>query len=388
MADSKKPERLEKIKKIIGSTPTSEILLRVLEADGDKDVTSTFPSLYVNNRVVLLHYFKQEGSFGFLPDMKEAVYQFHRQKSGNCFLHGPSIFLPYLAQSQGVDNFSAVDISKFVRRSFTDEDLYDYVSKDDGGPSVDILETLLKPFKEIESHRVATTSYSGIKVDTNFDLKKEMGEAGPGLVHGFQTHKNFNGRLHPTGKTGYLRFNGPNNAKGHFVEVVGDGKEDIEMELETFLKGSHYCSVPQPRNLANDGFSAPTSTSTKSASESQDSGVAGNDMKKGKATEDTHAMVLIGGRQDKKENVWLLLQNWWDEMQFVEVSTRYFRESQGKLLFVDDHTILKNANNAAMENSYEMNNFRVSDANNLDRADAKRGLGHIEARDRVVVRTN
>jgi hypothetical protein len=196
-----------------------------------------------------------------------------------------------------------VDISKFVRRSFPDEDLYNYVSKDDGGFSVDTLEKLLDPFHVSSATIVACDS--GAKVhEKGYNLNKLMRDYGPGLVHNFKTHKNFNGKKHPACATGYLQFNGPRNARGQFVEVLT--REDIEIELESFLNDGTECSAPQPRNLANDGFPAPTSTSAKSARETQDSSETGNDRKKGKESEkSTHAMLLIGGHLDKKGKIWL-----------------------------------------------------------------------------------
>jgi hypothetical protein len=42
-------------------------------------------------------------------------------------------------------------------------------------------------------------------------------------------------------------------------------------------------------------------------------------------------MVLIGMRKDSDDKWWLLLQNWWPQMQLVEVSQQYFSSSKAWL---------------------------------------------------------
>jgi hypothetical protein len=351
-------------------------------------VTSEFQSLYVNNMMVLEHYFDQDGTFGFLPDMTEAKYQFHLQKSGNYFLHAPWIMLPYLAQKQGAEGISAVDISKFVRRSFDDETLYDYCVKDDGGPTLDTLKKLLRPFNISNSPLVGTEPSSDV------DKRDYVGpgethaciRAGAGTVHSFSVHKNFNGNKHPKGKTGYLRFAGPNEARGRFVEVDDKSKDGIEVELKNFLEEGSVRSVPQPRNLEHKGLGVSMLTSDLSARKSHNSRETRGDGKEGKTTEEeTHAMLLLGGRKDEKGNTWLLLQNWWLDLQLVEVSSEYFKNCKAELSFVHRETIMKDTDSASLENCYTMNKFRVAECNNLDRAEApNRGLLYVRSRDRTV----
>jgi hypothetical protein len=48
-----------------------------------------------------------------------------------------------------------------------------------------------------------------------------------------------------------------------------------------------------------------------------------------------HAMVLLGFRIDwTTKKKWLLFQNWWPNMQLVEVSDEYFENAGGNLVFV------------------------------------------------------
>lgn len=72
--------------------------------------------------------------------------------------------------------------------------------------------------------------------------------------------------------------------------------------------------------------------------------------------------MLIGGSREK-DKLWLLLQNWWDDMQLVEVDSAYFAESNASLYFGYDLT------DANLDKFYTMNSSFVADSNNLDRAD-------------------
>jgi hypothetical protein len=47
-----------------------------------------------------------------------------------------------------------------------------------------------------------------------------------------------------------------------------------------------------------------------------------------------HAMALIGARTDEKGKRWFLLQNWWRNLQFVEVSESYLESSGATVCFV------------------------------------------------------
>jgi hypothetical protein len=52
-----------------------------------------------------------------------------------------------------------------------------------------------------------------------------------------------------------------------------------------------------------------------------------------------HAMVLVGVREDKSGQCWLLLQKWWEGKQFVEMTLEYLRSSNAVLYFTADrHT--------------------------------------------------
>lgn len=56
-----------------------------------------------------------------------------------------------------------------------------------------------------------------------------------------------------------------------------------------------------------------------------------------------HAMVLVGVRKERSTGiVWLLLQNWWKEKQFVQVTLEYFQSSKSTVYFpTQTHTKFK-----------------------------------------------
>jgi hypothetical protein len=86
----------------------------------------------------------------------------------------------------------------------------------------------------------------------------------------------------------------------------------------------------------------------------------------GLTKEECHAMVVIGGRRVKGK-LWLLLQNWWDDMQLVEVDADNFAGCQATLSFAGHTT--KAFADANLKTFYTMNRSLVSDSNSLDRAD-------------------
>jgi hypothetical protein len=52
-----------------------------------------------------------------------------------------------------------------------------------------------------------------------------------------------------------------------------------------------------------------------------------------------HAMVLVGVRIEKSGQCWVLLQNWWEGKQFVEVTLEYLKSSNAFIYFTtDEHT--------------------------------------------------
>jgi hypothetical protein len=79
-----------------------------------------------------------------------------------------------------------------------------------------------------------------------------------------------------------------------------------------------------------------------------------------------HAMVLIGVRRDHNLVTWLLLQNWWPNKQFVEVSVVYCRACNGTIWAVEHSqqgfpqgVVTHNSLSAASTDGAEIVNERV-----------------------------
>jgi hypothetical protein len=381
---AKEEKRKEKIEKILNKPEAIERVVRLLESEGaDRDITVSQAGLYVRMCQTLHRYFQQKGSFGFLPNKnKAAIYYFRIQRQGNCFMHATCVMIVYLFQNRGLSECYPVDLSKFVRRSFIDKELYKYIVKDDGGRGLDYLEMMLDSLFErkpqISSHPSSLVGAS------DFDLADHLKKFGPGLVTGFDCNKHFKNEepCENKDKIGYLQFQGKNHiSRGKFVELscqqggdVADEqyKNSVEMTLETY-KSSH--NVPQELFASNDANTETIDTSTNGGVNAvvevnASSEAIGRD--RGRTQEESHAMVLIGGRRVKGK-LWLLLQNWWDDMQLVEVDADYFAGCQATLSFVAQTK--KEFADANLETFYTMNPSLVADSNNLDRADYAKSDG-------------
>lgn len=83
-------------------------------------------------------------------------------------------------------------------------------------------------------------------------------------------------------------------------------------------------------------------------------------------------MVLIGGRRENNK-LWWLLQNWWDEMQLVELDAEYFAGCRAHLHFSSQPKEEFEAMDLTM--FHKMNESLVADSNNLDGADYPKGDG-------------
>ena len=81
------------------------------------------------------------------------------------------------------------------------------------------------------------------------------------------------------------------------------------------------------------------------------------------ASEEYHAMVLLGMRTDGDKK-FFLFQNWWPEMQLVELSDEYLMNADGELRFV----AAQNLKEAQPKHWHEVNSARVTESL-LDRAD-------------------
>merc|ERR1712137_1048863 len=86
-------------------------------------------------------------------------------------------------------------------------------------------------------------------------------------------------------------------------------------------------------------------------------------------------MIIIGCRRDKNNRLWLLLQNWWEGMEIVEVSIQYLQKCYAEISFIHPNVPFDTKNLASPDPDHwlEFNHSRIADANNLDRSDQPDG---------------
>ena len=326
----------------------------------------------------------------------------------------PCVLMSYFKQFNEFESEAApIDVTKFIRRVFDDNELYKYLVKDDGGDSPSILKTLITPFVK-ETRKADLRTFNGADVkDKNFDLEKRLAEMGPALVTGFKVHKRFHSKDENTEKLGYYQFFGRHHSEGKFIEVSRPAtpNEGVERTLEEYIRGI----VPVEKDRQNESVKVQESLSTpcalfqgtacdtiapgglyfehrdleKSVSieddEDCDTSKSYDKKETKKDKEETHAMILIGTRLDERKNRWLLLQNWWSDMELVEVSAEYFFNSHAELVFVNasggwlDYNKLTNPHRNDL---YDVSFSLVADTNNLDRCDQRNGCFEIVVRDR------
>ncbi|GKZ00818.1 hypothetical protein MPSEU_001033500 [Mayamaea pseudoterrestris] len=196
---------------------------------------------------------------------------FRRQLSGNCFLQAAAVMHCYLLQ-MGTKRFDGImDLTRYVRQEYDDVQLSAYTLDDKGGTSVRNLKELLLPRSAIIIMDF---------VDADYDLVKEFVELpatlrhletyGPALVSNFKCDPDF------------MEYG--NNQRGQeLVLPLFDGQQDESKQL----KGGHAMVLV--------------------------------------------AMKPVGPLGDRH---WiLLLQNWWERMQFVEITAEYFVSSQASLIW-------------------------------------------------------
>ena len=376
--NDEKDRRKRKVKAILEKPSAIERCKRLLESEGaDRDLTASNRELYLQLCRTLHRYFQQEGSFGFLPNDNNdgAEYYFRMQRQGNCFMHSPCVMMPYLFQSRGIKECHPVDLSKFVRRTFNDSDLFNYIVKDSGGDGSAFLKMMLKSLFE-EQPKIESYPYDAV-IERGFDLRGKLKKYGPGIVTGFDCHKRFRNEEgdQNAGKIGLIQFQGKHHSRGAFVELPAKDddeqyKEKVDMTLEAYLSSdiskSSDLNVPQklfPSTHVNEETTDVSSNTNGVEATAMGDGIG----KDGKATEEeSHSMLLIGGRL-AKGRLWLLFQNWWDDMQLVEVDGAYFNGSGATLSFVRHKKEEFAA--ADLDSFYTMNRSLVADSNNLDRAD-------------------
>jgi hypothetical protein len=58
--------------------------------------------------------------------------------------------------------------------------------------------------------------------------------------------------------------------------------------------------------------------------------------------EPRHAMVIVGARKDKKGEYYFLVQSWWENRYFLELSGRYLASCDARVIFLDTSKLERN----------------------------------------------
>jgi hypothetical protein len=194
-----------------------------------------------------------------------------RQLSANCFIHAPGVLQGYLVQKGTKCFLEMIDLSKFIRDCAEDDLLASLVLADNGGMSLYLLNTLLPDFPSLVSSHLRDPKRASEKgkKDALKNIIESFDSHGPALISECNLDQQFR--------------------DFHQVEDNVDDPFDL-YEIPSF---DDY--IPSPQS-------------------------------------GTHAMVLVGYRGNGGSYTFLL-QNWWRDMQFCEVSFDYLMKSKAKVTF-------------------------------------------------------
>jgi hypothetical protein len=368
----KKEERINHVLQMLGDKEVSDRFLQVLETDGDIDLMSRGgEAIYKKHVMALKRYFSLDESFGFLGNTKDAEFYFRFQKSGNCFVHAPCVLTSYLLQKRAERNqalygldFAPLDVSRYVRRSFSDEQLFDYVVKDVGGAAIEVLENIVQYVTGDSNQKCEAYTANKVRKEDAKWLKELLAEYGPGLISQFKVTKTFERATtlskENEGRIGIICFDSPND-KGKFIPLEeSQNNEQDEEDIETIISKHDSSSVSTcSKNLSHDGLSGTKDTTKVPETH-------------GRSAIGFHAMILLGGRTEKANpnKKYLLLQNWWEDMPLVEISDDYFRQALGQVLFVPDDRLEDFEKVAGSEDElYPRCSSLLAESNNIDRAE-------------------
>jgi hypothetical protein len=198
-----------------------------------------------------------------------------RQLASNCFLQAAAAGHKYLVQKGSGEDKGMLDLAKYVRNKFDSLDLEKYLLTDLGGDTLHFF-TLLADLKHSEVIRVLSKN---IQADLLVDVTE------PSLEKG--------------------------KVPACWKRLVDFGPAVVTK----FFIAEDFRGYKQPSddNFVLPQFSEPVTPTL-------DGG--------------RHAMLLVGMRYSSDDMKWhLLLQNWWDHMQFVDVTAEYLHSTGAELIF-------------------------------------------------------
>lgn len=227
---------------------------------------------------------QQEGASTIFLDRKVQMVLRKQELSTNCHLLAPAVLQGYLVQ-QATGKFEGMlDVTKYVLHCLDSHGLSMLVHNQGRGNSLDVLEDVLAI--------KATTVLSSIRESNVAEVVSMFQQYGAALVHRFQVEDAFAGYVQETSEFAFAGFL-QNTSEFAFAGSTALDQNRL-MQIPLF-KGT-FASKPK------------------------------RDAK--------HAMVLVGTRFDGT-HWYFLLQNWWSEMQFVEVRGDYLMASRAQIIFAE-----------------------------------------------------
>lgn len=381
MWDKGTNERVDHVMQMLQGGEASERLLRVLETNGDVDLISsvegaddTYKKHYKKHAMALKRYFSLDETFGFLDNSKDdnskdAEFYFRIQSCGNCFITAPCVMVSYLIQkraetNQELQGFEPLDVNRYVRRSFSDMQLFNYVVNDDGGASEEVLQLIVQHLTSNRRMKCERFNAETLRHEMSMEsLQEKMILRGPGLISGFEVTKTFEraSELYRENQDtiGIVRFDYPND-KGKFIPLLEteDNEKDID-DIESILS-NHDCSSSS--SASKRLFHREGAASNETAKSSKNT----------KHVTGEHAMVLLGGRRDaaNPKKKYLLLQNWWEDLPLVEVSDDYLKGAGANIVFVPTRAIRDfDHMSGEKKDSYPRCSSLLAETNNIDRGE-------------------
>ena len=197
------------------------------------------------------------------------------RRPGTCYMHAVVALVHYLiAKRTGTSNHEMVDICTYMLKDMDRVKLKDHILGEGGGDSLVFLETITLLTKDDLLDSNFPSSVASVRDELAEELLKKLKAwQEPALVYGFRIENGF--------------------------KTDGNGDGIVAYRHDGMVEASKLTKCPK----------------------------TGKQM--------THAMLLVGGYRNLEDNnIYFLLQNWWEEKYFVQVSAEYLASTQARIALV------------------------------------------------------
>jgi len=408
--DSSKGIRKGCVEDLIESEKARGLLLSIMGAVGDSDQSGKDSSSMLDNTILAMkRYFRQKNVTTFTENKDDSTSPFfyiRSQSQGNCFLVAGCLMLAYVLQHYQITGGAPIDGTKYIKHSFSDMQLYNYCMHDDGGYSESELRKMVKAIdNEFKVYEVILSINSA---EFKAKITKLLNERGPLLLSSFVCHNHFCSFDPPNDSVGYVQFVGnPKNSKGKWIKLkeneypqettkievkCEDNTLPIDLVDSTKTEGTEVVlklTGTEIKAKITAIFTKKKGGKKKTLPEKflqflSHGNKIGNKMKtrkmnkekkKKRVEEELHAMIIIGCRFDENNNLFLLIQNSWDDMPLVEVSAEYLALCKAEIHAVYANGLDQRKWDEVKDNFFSVCKSRFADCNNLDRAENPKERG-------------